>query len=81
MAVRHHRSPAASRERDGLLVDNMALKGNEAQYALCYLRLRAGWRNAWPPKKKGRHLVDDPMRRVRIERLVDQLIEDACRCA
>jgi predicted transcriptional regulator len=61
-------------------LDDLALRGNEAQYAMRYLRLRAGWRHAWPPKKKGRPLVGDPVRRVRIERLVDQLIEDACRC-
>ncbi len=62
-----------------MTLDNRALRGNEAQYAMRYLRLRAGWRHARPPKKKGRPLVDDPVRRARIERLVDQLIEDACR--
>jgi predicted transcriptional regulator len=61
-------------------LDNLALRGAEAQYAMRYLRLRAGWRLERQPSKHGRPLVGDPVRRVRIERLVDQLIEDACRC-
>jgi hypothetical protein len=59
-----------------LMADKLALKGNEAQYAMRYMRLRLGRRTAMKASNGG-PLVPDRERRAQIERLVDGLIEDA----
>jgi hypothetical protein len=61
-----------------LMADNLALRGNEAQYAMRYMRLKLGRRTSPAMKaSNGGPLVPDRERRAQIERFVDGLIEDA----
>jgi hypothetical protein len=61
-----------------LMADNLALKGNEAQYAMRYMRLKLGRRTS-PAMRASNDglLMPDRERRAQIERFVDGLIEDA----
>ena len=61
-----------------LIADNLALRGNEARYAMRYMRLKLGRRTSPAMKaSNGGPLVPDRERRAQIERFVDGLIDDA----
>lgn len=59
---------------------NLNLTGDEAQYAMRYLRYLAGWRKAAGSTAKNRHktpLVPNAVRQSQIENLVDRLVTEA----
>ena len=51
---------------------NLRLTGDEAQYAMRYLRMLAGRREYWPP----REMVGGVKRAEQIEQFVDRLVEE-----